>query len=118
MPMQVTTIDACEHNVYVGSLDGALSRWDLRAVSSQSSSRMAPERTAAIDGSAVLRCALGACPGWAAVSTLDALYYLDAFDASTPAGACTPAVSAHTAGLRVLSPGEIVCWTTCPCKVL
>lgn len=39
-------------------------------------------QSVSLDTSAVLRCALGPRPGWAAVATLDGMYYMDPVDAS------------------------------------
>ena len=61
---QVTTLDSQEHYVYAGNLKGDLSRWDLRAARTENSAAFALEQTTCVDGSAVLRCALGARPGW------------------------------------------------------
>jgi hypothetical protein len=83
----VTTIDSHEHFVYAGSLEGSLGQWDLRVARARAGAPMQPVQAASIDGSAVLRCALGPRPGWAAVSTLNGLYCLNPFDVASPASA-------------------------------
>lgn len=45
-----------------------------------------PLASVSLDSSAVLRIALGASPGWAAISTIDGLYYTDPFEPSLKPG--------------------------------
>ncbi|EIE21483.1 WD40 repeat-like protein [Coccomyxa subellipsoidea C-169] len=75
----VTTIDSRETTVVAGCLDTYISKWDLR---SARDGMNAPMASVSMDNSAVLRVALGATPGWAAISTIDGLYYTDPFDSS------------------------------------
>ncbi|KAK9908488.1 hypothetical protein WJX75_008589 [Coccomyxa subellipsoidea] len=75
----VTTIDSQETTVMAGCLDTYISKWDLR---SSSQGMNSPLASVSLDSSAVLRIALGGSPGWAAISTIDGLYYTDPFEPS------------------------------------